>query len=353
MRLPSGKLKRIRKLYFTKAAAEKAIRRDKVKAETGEYNSPVKITLKDWKDKIVKFTKAHRKGTTINAYDSILSMFNLIVGEGRKLESIDRSDLRRFVEYLKTKKKNDSTIKTYLSKVLAALNLAPQIFEELILWQPPKFRYEGYTKSRERVLESVEIIALLQKLDTDFQDIILCALNTGGRLREVLSLRWDCVFFDAPGYTYGALRLRVTKVRGIKEDYRVIPATKEVIEILQRRKADNGKSPYVFPSPKNKNQYRTEIRKTLKTACESAKIIYGRDVRGGFVFHDLRRTSVTYLRRAGIDIENVCSITGHSPIVMLKVYSKTNVESQQRAVDALANLIPYGQFKESGQNLEN
>jgi hypothetical protein len=34
---------------------------------------------------------------------------------------------------------------------------------------------------------------------------------------------------------------------------------------------------------------------------------------------------------------------------MLKVYSIANVESQQKAVDTLAKILPFGQFKESAK----
>jgi integrase len=346
VKLPSGKQKRIRKLYFSRDAAKKAIMRDKVAAEKGEYQSASKITLADWKEKVLKYIRSHRKGSTIEAYELILARFNRVIGEGRRLESLDRSDLRRFVEHLRDEKKNDSSTKIYLAKVKAALNLAPQLFQELITWQPPSYRFEGYIKSRDRVLEPVEIVALLNNLDEDYQDIVLCALNTGGRLREVLTLTWDCVLWNAPGYQYGALKLVVTKIRGVKESVRIVPATKEVADILLRRKQQS-KSRYVFPSPYDSKSPRRALNAALMAACEKADIIYGREIKGGFVFHDLRRTAVTYLRRAGIDIETVCSITGHSPSVMLSVYSHANVESQQKAVDALANLLPFGKFKES------
>jgi integrase len=347
VKLPDGRLKRKRKLFFTKAAAEKAIRQDKVKAEAGEYRERSKITLKVWKDKVMNYVKTHRKGSTIITYDVALSVFNEVIGEERKIESLSRTDLQRFVDFLRNRKKQDSTTRIYYSKVKAALNLIPQLFDDLLFWLPPTYRFEAFSKPRERVLNDAEIIALLNQMPQDMQDILLVALNTGGRLKEVLTLRWDAILWDAPGYEHGALKLRVTKVRGLAETYRIVYATKEVRSILDRRKVDSSPSPYVFPSPRNPKQPRADLIASLKNACKAAKIIYGRDVKGGFVFHDLRRTAVTYLRRAGIDIETVCSITGHSEGVMLKVYSKSNLAAQKDAMEKLASVLPFGQFKES------
>jgi integrase len=351
VRLPSGKLKRIRKLYFTREAAKRAIMRDKVAAERGEYAAAARVTLAEWSERINKYVRAHRKGTTVKSYALVTSIFISVCGEGRRVESLDRSDLRRFIEHLKDDGKTDATTRQYYSRLRAALSLAPQLFQELISWHPPTYRYEGFSRPRERVLEPDEIRALLEHLTPTLRDLVLCALNTGGRLTEVLTLTWDNVFPRSPGYPHGALRLHVTKIRGVKEGWRIVPATAEVAAILSRRRAESC-GPYVFPSRTDPRQPRKEVRDPIKAACKKAGIIYGRDVVGGFVFHDLRRTAVTYLRRAGADIETVCSITGHSPGIMLKVYSKTSTAQQQKAVDMLANLLPFGQLKESQENEE-
>ena len=46
--------------------------------------------------------------------------------------------------------------------------------------------------------------------------------------------------------------------------------------------------------------------------CEDIGIPYGRFVRNGFVFHDLRHCFNTYMRRAGVDQSTIMKITGHS-----------------------------------------
>jgi integrase len=344
VRLPSGKHKRIRKMYFTREAARRAIMRDKVAAEKGEYAAVAKVTLAEWAERVNKYVRAHRKGTTIKSYALVTSIFISVCGEGRRVESLDRSDLRRFIEHLKDDGKTDATTRQYYSRLRAALSLAPQLFQELISWHPPTYRYEGFSRPRERVLEPDEIRALLSHLSPEMQDIVLCALNTGGRLTEVLSLTWANVHTKAPGYPHGALRLRVTKVRGMAESWRVVPATAELALILTRRRVE-ATSTFVFPSSHDHRKPRKQIAFQLREACEKAGIAYGRETPGGFVFHDLRRTAVTYLRRSGADIETVCSITGHSPAVMLKVYSKTSTAQQQKALDNLANMLPFGQLR--------
>jgi integrase len=344
----NGKRKRIRKNYFSKKEAEKAIRRDMVAAEKGEYYIQANVTLKEWEEKVIKYVKAQRNGSTVKSYAHVLPEFVSIIGERRKVDSLDRNDFNKYVQHLKNEGMSDATIKTYFNRVRAGLNFAPQLFDSLLHWQVPSYRLEAHTPSRDRVLEVDELERLKSALAASHQDhldVVLCALNTGGRLREILSLSWDRVLWNVGKFKHGVLKLKVTKTRGKPVTYRIVPMTDELASILHRRQSVTV-SPFVFPSDRGKKKHRNHMEAPLKEACKVAKIIYGRDVEGGFVFHDLRRTSVTYLRREGVEIEEVIAITGHSELVMLKTYSKTNEENLQKAIDKLGNALKAGQLKE-------
>jgi integrase len=350
------KHKRIRKLYHTKPMAERAIRTDKVKAEKGEYVEESKVTLKDWKEKVMNYVNAQRHGSTPRTYKHTLNEFLYVIGEKREVDSLDRNDFRKYIDYLTNQGVTENTVRTYYSKIQAAINLTPLLFDSLLSWQPitPAFSsvvdHKAFAtrqpRARSRFLEVDEIEKMFKALerDVDIRDIFICALNTGGRLREILSLTWDRVLWNERGYKNGALKLRVTKIRGVPESFRIIPITDEIISLLKRRQI-NTSSPYIFPSLTDQNKPRPIVWRELKDACKEAGIIYGQKEVNGFVFRDLRRTSVTYLRRAGVDIENVCAITGHSPAIMLEVYSRTSPQSQQNAIDKLAAILPSGQLK--------
>jgi integrase len=71
---------------------------------------------------------------------------------------------------------------------------------------------------------------------------------------------------------------------------------------------------------------------------EAAGILYGRFVRGGFVFHDLRRTFVTLLSDAGERDKIIMSLTGHATISMLHRYDRPTPERKQKAVDSLPSV---------------
>ena len=44
----------------------------------------------------------------------------------------------------------------------------------------------------------------------------------------------------------------------------------------------------------------SNFKRSLVSACKEARISYGRKVKGGFTFHDLRHAFNTYMRKAGV-----------------------------------------------------
>lgn len=351
----NGERKRIRKDYLTKAMAKKAIRDDMVAAEKGEFRAEAKVTLKEWKVKVMVYVRARRHGTTPTQYEHALSEFIARIGESRKLETLTRNDLRKFIGYLIDDGLTESTIRTYYAKVRSSLNFAPLLFESLIMWQPPIASYEVLTltqtnfavkpKKRGRILSVEEIKALLKAMHDHpaERDAIVCALNTGGRLREVLTLTWDRVFWNIPEVTHGVVYLRVTKIKGVPESFRPVVMTDELAALLKRRQAD-AKGKAVFPAKWNPNKFLRPFIEFLTKACEEIGIPYGRDLPGGFVFHDLRKTSVTYLREMGIIPEVVSAMTGHSITTMMEDYSIPSLRAQQEAVDKLSKKYNLGQY---------
>jgi len=73
----------------------------------------------------------------------------------------------------------------------------------------------------------------------------------------------------------------------------------------------------------------------LKSVCKDVGILWGRDIKGGFVFHDLRHTFVTNMRKAGVSKSVRMSITGHAPKDMDDRYNKVDIDDQKKGIKAL------------------
>jgi integrase len=80
----------------------------------------------------------------------------------------------------------------------------------------------------------------------------------------------------------------------------------EVIKAIPARVADADADRHVF---KYQGVPFTDMRDALEEACKKAGVVYGRFEREGFVFHDLRHTFTTNMRRAGVPEREIIAIT--------------------------------------------
>ena len=85
-----------------------------------------------------------------------------------------------------------------------------------------------------------------------------------------------------------------------------------------------------------------DIKTALKTACDDAKIKWGRKVKGGFIFHDLRHSFTTYMRRAGVPASVRMAITGHETDEMDRRYDRIDVEDIRQAVEQMQAYLKQG-----------
>jgi integrase len=73
----------------------------------------------------------------------------------------------------------------------------------------------------------------------------------------------------------------------------------------------------------------------LKSACKKAGIAWGRELKDGFIFHDIRHGFVTDCRKAGVSKSVRMSITGHAPKDMDDRYNRVDVQDQHEAIKKL------------------
>lgn len=145
---------------------------------------------------------------------------------------------------------------------------------------------------------------------------------------EILNLTWDRVSLDK---CVISLEAEDTKDR----EKRDIPMSDEVFSILSRKNGrirTVGNDSHVFMFRKRRIH---SIRKALQNACDKAEIPYGRFVKNGFVFHDLRHTFNTNMRKAGIHESVIMKITGHSTREMFDRYNTVDHENKRNAINQL------------------
>lgn len=179
------------------------------------------------------------------------------------------------------------------------------------LAQAPAIRHLSEAgNERQGFLDEPEFRKLLSELPNDLKDFVHFAYLTGMRKGEVASLRWADLDGDV-------LRLQARHSKNRKP--RSIPLVGELGDIIKRRKAArqievNGTvelTPLVFH---RLGQPICEFRKSWASACRRAGI-------EGHLFHDLRRSAVRNMSRAGIAREVAKRISGHETDSMFTRYN--------------------------------
>jgi integrase len=153
------------------------------------------------------------------------------------------------------------------------------------------------------------------------EPITLTALNTGLRRGELFGLQWGVVDLTAQ-------RLTVRGASAKTGVTRHVPLNREVVEVLRawRTCTPDAEDAYVFPGPQG------ERMTTLKTAwLKVAKAAKLKD----FTFHDLRHTFASKLVMAGVDLNTVRELLGHSDIKMTLRYAHLAPEHKAAAVAKL------------------
>jgi excisionase family DNA binding protein len=183
--------------------------------------------------------------------------------------------------------------------------------------------YSEKDTARDRVLSQKEEANLLQELAVHLKPIIIFALHTGLRYREILELKWKNV----------DLERRHIKVEHTKSGkVRFIPVNSILFaELVRLKQAAKGEK--VFPW--------RNVRTGFENACRRAKI-------ANFTFHDLRRTFGTRLLERGVDIVTISKLYGHSSVLVTQNYLHPADELSKKAVELLTEEPQRGaHFKEN------
>lgn len=163
------------------------------------------------------------------------------------------------------------------------------------------------SNARTRVLTRQELDAIAGAVkEQHTADILHVGDWTGMRAGEIMKLRWPMVNLKERIIT---LPEYVTKEGKEKR----VPIGKVVHEILTRkdnriRSADDDDHVFTYWDKPIGRHFSTG----LKTASEGAGIAWGREIEGGWIFHDLRHTFVTDCRKAGVRRSVSMAIVGHA-----------------------------------------
>ena len=149
--------------------------------------------------------------------------------------------------------------------------------------------------------------------------MVLVSLNTGMRRGELFSLTWPMVNFQSKTITVGGDTAKTSETRHI-------PMNAETFNTLKAWKDQSGESAFVFPGLEGgrMEDVKSAWLKLLKDAC----IV-------GFRWHDMRHDFASRLVMAGVPLNTVRDLLGHTDIKMTLRYAHLAPDVKAAAVELI------------------
>lgn len=200
--------------------------------------------------------------------------------------------------------------------------------------QCPTIKTHDPKNARQGFFEADQFAAVASKLPEYLRNLVTFAYLTGWRVRsEVLPLTWARVDWRA-----GVVRLDPGTTKN--GDGREFPfAALLVLKQLLERQLAGGEpvsAHTVFYEPTGRQVDYKHLRLAWRKACKQAKV-------PGRILHDLRRTAVRNLVRAGVAQVVAMTLTGHKTAAVFHRYAIIDTNLQAEGVAKLAAALATAQ----------
>ncbi len=231
-----------------------------------------------------------------------------------------------------------ATVNNELAVLRRAFNLAVE--KKLLLpTQVPVIKTPDPKNARQGFFERDDFEAVLKELPDYLRPAMRFAYLTGWRVRsEVLPLTWSQIDFKA-----GIVRLEPNTTKNDEGRNFPFDALPELAALLQQqRKQRVGLFVFHYPRGEPIRDYRA----AWQAACESAAVVKHaggleevvRPQVVGRLVHDLRRTAVRNLERAGVPRSVAMKLTGHKTEAVYRRYAIVAEADLREGVTKLARL---------------
>lgn len=287
-----------------------------LEGKTPEVKRIVNHTFREMAEKYIEWMMVRHKSANLKLYliQQLVDAFgNLPL---RRLTPTIVSEHQ--TGYLTKGLKNSSINKKIsLLKAMIAWSVENAMVEQDILDKLKRVKMLKDDSKRLRYLTVDDSKALVAACEPYFRPVIITALTTGMRKREILNLRWDQVDLE-----HGFILLVETK----NGEGRQIPIVRELHKVLDSQPHLEG-CPYVFPNTKTMMPFWSGD-KPFANALNKTGIT-------DFHFHDLRHTYASHLVMSGIDLTTVMHLMGHKSIKMTLRYAHLAPSHKLKAVTAI------------------
>lgn len=234
--------------------------------------------------------------------------------KGMMAPEITTDVIKRYVEKRLTDGVSNATVNRELAAMKRAFNLAARC-------TPPKVSTVPYIPMlkecniRKGFIEHDEYLAIKKALPDYLRPVLTFGYFTAWRKSEILNLKWNQV-----NLRDGIVRLEPGETKN--SEGRTLYMEPELWDMLkQLHKSRRMDSLFVFNRDGEKM---SDFRKAWDSACTTAE-------KPGLLFHDLRRSAIRNMVRAGVPERVTMTISGHKT---RSVFDRYNIVSQDDLKEA-------------------
>jgi integrase len=236
---------------------------------------------------------------------------------GYRAHDITGDSVTSYVTFRQEQKAANATINRELAALKRAFKLAAEARRVTLI---PVIKMLAENNAREGFIEQGQFLALREALPADLRDPVSFLWLTGWRVGEMRSLGWQSVYADT-------IRLRAADSKN--KHGREIPLTGELAEVIARARATRRLDcPHVFT---REGGAIGSFNKAWATACRKAGL-------GKLLVHDLRRSAIRNLMRAGVSEQTAMQFSGHKTPAIFRRY---NIVTGSDLAEAAARLNQY------------
>jgi integrase len=306
--------------------AQNLLKRRQGECVTGKFQGlgPERITMTELFDDVLDDYRLNKRSSTDDVESRVRLHLTPAFGKIRAAR-LSSQDIKRYITDRRDADTPDSTINRELAIVSRAFHLAaysdpPKVNRILRI---PRLHEDNV---RTGFLEHDAYLRLRNELPGYVRLIYVIGYHVGVRRGELRKIRWTDV--DFPG---AEIRLPGNVTKNKKP--RTLPVYGEMRQWLEMAKAERDQlwpdCPWVFA--RNGLQL-GDFRKVWEPACERAGV-------AGLLFHDLRRSAVRNMERAGIPRNVAMSISGHKTEAVYRRYDIVNKRDLTNAAVRMENYL--------------
>jgi len=267
---------------------------------------------------------AQHKPSQKTIFNQLVALRRLI-GKDRKLSSLTNASIMDY----RAKRRGEGLQPHSVNREITILRAAMRHAAEFHSVTIPMLHWEKLKSDepapRQRYLTFEQWGTLLDVAHPSIKPILICAVTTGLRKANILTMDWQQVRLSAK-------RIAMTVKGGKIHEVRITPLLAAALSTMPKRKGR------VFDT--------RNFEKRWRAAVKAAELV-------DFRFHDLRHTFASWARQSGADIADVKEALGHSDISMTMRYAHIKPDADNTAFDRVSEAIAAHSAPQSLQKRRN